>query len=167
MFNLDWYSIFAPSVPFLEIVVRGTIVYLVLFVLLRLTFRRIGGTIGLGDVLMIALVAAAAQNAIAREHHSVTDGLILIATIAFWNYALDWLGKHVPWVQRFYHPPPLLLVKNGHLLYKNMRQELITEDELMSQLRRAGVQELADVAEAHMEGDGSITVTPHVNRQPA
>jgi uncharacterized membrane protein YcaP (DUF421 family) len=160
MFNLDWHDIFAPSVPFLEIVIRGTIVYLVLFVLLRMTFRRIGGNIGLGDVLMIALVAAAAQNAIAREHHSVTDGLILIATIAFWNYALDWLGQHVFWIQRFYHPPPLLLVKNGRLLHKNMRQELITEDELMSQLRRAGVPALADVAEAYMEGDGSITVTP-------
>jgi uncharacterized membrane protein YcaP (DUF421 family) len=159
MFNLDWHGIFSPSVPFLEIILRGTIVYLVLFVLLRMTFRRIGGNIGLGDVLMIALVAAAAQNAIAREHHSVTDGLILIATIAFWNYALDWLGQHVPLIQRFYHPPPLLLVKNGRLLHKNMRQELITEDELMSQLRRAGVQKLADVAEAYMEGDGSITVT--------
>ncbi len=165
MFNIDWHGIFAPSVPFLEIVLRGTIVYLVLFVLLRMTFRRIGGNIGLGDVLMIALVAAAAQNAIAREHHSVTDGLILIATIAFWNYALDWLGQHVPLIQRFYHPPPLLLVKNGRLLHKNMRQELITEDELMSQLRRAGVPKLADVAEAHMEGDGSITVTPYANRQ--
>ena len=73
MFNLDWHGIFAPSVPFLEIVLRGSIVYLVLFILLRLTFRRIGGTIGLGDVLMIALVAAAAQNAIAREHHSITE----------------------------------------------------------------------------------------------
>lgn len=157
MFTLDWHGIFAPSVPFLEIIVRGTIVYLVLFALLRLTFRRIGGNIGLGDVLMIALVAAAAQNAVAREHHSVTDGLILIATIAFWNYSLDWLGQHVAWVQRFYHPPPLQLVKNGRLLRKNMRQELITEDELMSHLRRAGVNDLAEVAEAHMEGDGSIT----------
>jgi len=166
MFDLDWHGIFAPSVPFLEIVLRGTIVYLVLFVLLRVTFRRIGGNIGLGDVLMIALVAAASQNAIAREHHSVTDGLILIATVAFWNYALDWLGQHVSFIQRFYHPPPLLLVKNGRLLYKNMRQELITEDELMSQLRRVGVQELLDVAEAYMEGDGSITVTPRSSRLP-
>lgn len=164
MFNLDWHGIFAPSVPFLEIVLRGTIVYLVLFALLRATFRRIGGNIGLGDVLMIALVAAAAQNAIAREHHSVTDGLILIATIAFWNYALDWLGTHVPFIQHFYHPPPLLLVKNGRFLHKNMRQELITEDEIMTHLRRAGVQKLADVAEAHMEGDGSITVKSRSNR---
>ena len=154
---VDWYGIFAPSVPILEIVVRGSIVYLVLFALLRLTFKRIGGSIGLGDVLMIALVAAAAQNAIAREHHSVTDGIILVATIAFWSYFLDWLGHHWPAFQKFYHPPPLLLVKNGRFIRRNMRLELITEDELLSQLRRVGFDNLEEVMEAYMEGDGSIT----------
>lgn len=157
MFIIDWRGIFAPTVPLLEIVVRGSLMYLVLFALLRLTFRRIGGSIGLGDVLMIALVAAAAQNAIARDHHSVTDGIILIATIAFWSYILDWLGHHSAVFQRFYHPPPLLLVKNGKLIYRNMRLELVTEDELRAQLRRAGFDKLEDVIEAHMEGDGTIT----------
>ncbi len=56
---------------------------------------------------MIALVAAASQNAIAANHRSIIDGLILIATIAFWNYALDWLGHRFPRFQRFYYPPPL------------------------------------------------------------
>jgi uncharacterized membrane protein YcaP (DUF421 family) len=157
MLNIDWQGIFTPSVPVLEIFIRGTVVYLVLFILLRLTFKRTSGTIGLGDVLMIALVAAASQNAIAREHHSVTDGIILIATIAFWSYVLDWLGHRSPRFQRFYHPPPLLLVKNGQPIYRNMRLELVTEDELRGQLRRAGFDKLEEVIEAYMEGDGSIT----------
>ena len=157
MLNIDWQDIFVPSVPVLEVVIRGSVMYLVLFALLRLTFRRIGGSIGLADVLMIALVAAAAQNAIAREHRSVTDGVLLVATIAFWSYTLDWLGHHSPTFQKFYHPPPLMLVKNGRLLHRNMRLELITEDELMTQLRRAGFDNLEEVTEAFMEGDGSIT----------
>lgn len=145
--NIDWHSIFVPSEPILETIIRGTVMYLVLFVVLRLTFKRIGSSsIGLGDVLMIALVAAASQNAMARDHVSVTDGIILVATIAGWSYALDWLGTKSPRFQRFYHPPPLLLVKNGRLLPHNMRQELITEDELLSQVR-----------EAYIEGDGTIT----------
>ncbi len=52
----------------------------------------------------------------------------------------------------------LLLVKNGHFLRRNMRKELITEDELLTQLRLQGLDELSDVAEAFMEGDGSITI---------
>jgi len=156
--NVDWQAVFVPSVPILETIVRGTVMYLVLFVILRMTFKRIGsGSIGLGDVLMIALVAAAAQNAMARDHVSVTDGIILVATIGFWSYALDWLGTRVPRFQRFYHPPPLLLVKNGRFLHHNMRKELITEDELLTHLHRQGMEDLATVREAYMEGDGSIT----------
>jgi uncharacterized membrane protein YcaP (DUF421 family) len=156
--NIDWHSVFVPSEPILETVVRGTVMYLVLFVVLRLTFRRIGsGSIGLGDVLMIALVAAASQNAMARNHVSVTDGVILVTTIASWSYALDWLGTKSPRFQRFYHPPPLILVKNGRLLPHNMRQELITEDELLTQLHRAGLDDLSRVTEAYIEGDGTIT----------
>lgn len=156
--NIDWQTIFVPSAPILETIIRGTVMYLVLFVVLRLTFKRIGsGSIGLGDVLMIALVAAASQNAMAREHVSVTDGVILVATISGWSYALDWLGTRSPRFQRFYNPPALLLVKNGRLLHHNMRQELITEDELLGHLHHAGLDDIRQVREAYIEGDGTIT----------
>lgn len=44
------------------------------------------------------------------------------------------------------------------MLYHYMRRELITEDELMSELRQQGVESLADVKQAYMEADGSISV---------
>jgi uncharacterized membrane protein YcaP (DUF421 family) len=155
---LDWARIFLPTVPVLEIVIRGTAMYLVLFVLLRVTLKRIGGMISLGDILMVALVAAAVQNSIARDNQSIADGVLLVGTVTFWSYTLDWLGHRSVRFQRFYNPPALLLVQNGRMLHRNMRQELITEDELLSQLRRNGVKNLAEVKEAYMEGDGSITV---------
>lgn len=155
---MDWRSIFSPSAPFLETIIRGSVMYLVLFALLRLTLKRVGGNIGLGEVLMIALVAAAAQNAMARNHTSVTDGIILVATIAFWSYALDWLAHRFTWFERFYNPPPLLLIKNGRMIYANMRRELITEAELWSQLRQFDIERISEVAEAYIENDGHITV---------
>jgi uncharacterized membrane protein YcaP (DUF421 family) len=51
-----------------------------------------------------------------------------------------------------------MLVKNGQLLRRNMRRELITEDELLSKLRQQGVDDLSEVKEAFMEGDGQISV---------
>jgi uncharacterized membrane protein YcaP (DUF421 family) len=52
----------------------------------------------------------------------------------------------------------LLLVRNGQLLRRNMRRELITEEELMTQLRLQGVEDLGSVRKACMEGDGQISV---------
>ena len=160
MLDRDWRGIFQPSVHVLEIVVRGTLVYLTLFIFMRLTLRRVGGSFGLADILMVALVAAAVQNALARDHTAITDGLILVMTITFWSYTLDWLGHRFPRFQRFYHPPALLLIKNGRLIRRNMRQELITENELMARLRRHGITHFDEIKEAYMEGDGNITVVP-------
>jgi uncharacterized membrane protein YcaP (DUF421 family) len=46
-----------------------------------------------------------------------------------------------------------------------MRQELVTEEELMSHLRQQGIADLAQVKEAYMEGDGQISIIPR--EQPA
>src|SRR5205085_9001258 len=94
----------------------------------------------------------------ASDYTSIPDGMVLIATLVFWSFALDWLGYHVRVIQRFVRPAPLLLVRDGRMLRRHMRQELITEDELMSQLRLQGTDDLAEVKEARMEGDGRISV---------
>lgn len=156
--TIDWSRIFIPDTPLFEIILRGTLVYLSIFFLLRVLLKRQAGTVGIADLLVVVLIADAAQNAMANDYHSVTDGLLLVATIVFWSYALDWIGFRFPAIQHFVHPPPLRLVKDGRILRRNMEKELITEEELMSQLRQQGVENLAKVKEARMEGDGRISV---------
>ena len=158
LFQIDWSAVFVPSVPVAEIVVRGTMVYLMLFVFMRFLLKRQTGVIGIADLLVVVLVADAAQNAMASEYKSVTEGAILVGTIIFWNYALDWLGHRVPAFRRFVRPTPLKLIQNGRMLRRNMDKELITEEELMSQLRQQGVDRLEEVKEAYIEGDGNISV---------
>ena len=108
--------------------------------------------------MVVVLIADAAQNAMADDYRSLPDGLLLVATIVFWSYALDWLGFRFPWLRPFVHPRPLPLVKDGRMLQQNMRRELVTEDELMSQVRLHGCDDLSRVKEAYMEGDGRISV---------
>lgn len=155
---MDWVNVFLPSRPIAETLVRGSVVYLALFTLLRGLLKREAGTVGLADLLMIVLLADAAQNAMAGDYRSVGDGLILVSTIVFWNFALDWLGYRFPLVHRFVHPPPLPLIKDGRLQKRSLRRELITEDELLSELRLQGVNDFSEVKEAFMEGDGRISV---------
>lgn len=162
--NVDWGAILTPEIPVLEIVARGSLMYLALFALLRFVLKREAGTLGITDLLVVVLLADAAQNGMAGDYSSVPDGLILVATIIFWAWFLNWLGFRLPFVQRLLYPQPLPLVRDGRLLRRNLKKELITEDELLSQFRLQGVGELSDVAAAFMEGDGRISV---VQREPA
>ncbi len=163
MQTIRWHELFFPSVPVLELILRGSLVYLVIFVLLRFVLKRVTGTLNIGDLLIIVLIADASQNAMSAGYTSVSDGLILVATIIFWSYALDWLAYHFPRFESLLHPSPIQLVRDGKMVARNMRRELITVDELMSHLREQGVRDLKEVKTASMEGDGRISVVTHEN----
>jgi uncharacterized membrane protein YcaP (DUF421 family) len=156
--DIAWRDIILPDTPILEIVIRGTIVYVVLFVLLRAVNKRQGGGLSFNDMLVIVLVADAAQNAMAGVYTSVPDGLLLVAVIVFWAWALDWLSYHSTVVQRLTRPEPVPLVRDGEVLRHNLRKELITTAELMAELRLQGVEHPSEVRLAAIEGDGRISV---------
>jgi uncharacterized membrane protein YcaP (DUF421 family) len=157
-FEIDWREIFVPQASLAGVIVRGTLTYLLLFLILRFFLKRQTGVIGIADLLVVVLVADAAQNAMAAEYKSITEGALLVFTIVFWNYAVDWLGYRFPALQRFVRPPPLQLIKDGRMLVRNMRQEMITAEELNSQLRQQGIESCDEVKEAYIEGDGRISI---------
>ncbi|MGH8579389.1 MAG: hypothetical protein ACREVK_04415 [Gammaproteobacteria bacterium] len=101
MAQIRWEELFGFSVPILELMIRGTAIYWFLFLVFRLVLRREMGSIGITDLLFIIVIADAAQNAMAGEYKSITDGFILILTIAAWNVFLP--------------PPQNLWVKRGFL----------------------------------------------------
>lgn len=156
--NLDWSALFGFGVSPLELVVRGTSIYWSLFLLFRFVLRRDIGSIAIADVLLVVLIADASQNAMSGGYDSISEGLVLIGTIGAWNYLLDWLSFHNPWLRKLMEPSPLKLVIDGRLQRKNMRTELITLEELEGKLRESGVDRLDQVASATLETDGTITV---------
>jgi len=160
LFGIDWGNAFGLDTPLLEIVLRGSIVYLTLFFLLRLVLRREAGGLGITDLLVIVLIADAVQNAMAGEYHSIPDGLLLGGTIIFWSFALDWIAYHWPRFGKFVHPAPLQLVKDGQLLRANLRKELLSEDDVLAEMRQQGLDDLSQVREAFLEFDGRMSVIP-------
>jgi uncharacterized membrane protein YcaP (DUF421 family) len=157
LFSVDWERTFGSDTSVLEIFLRGTLMYLALFFMLRFVLRRQAGGIGITDILVIVLLADAAQNAMAGDYHSITDGLLLVGTIMWWSFALDWAAFHFPGIRRFIEPPPLPLVRDGQLLRRNLQHEQITQEELMSQLRMQGIDDLAKVKISYIEPDGRIS----------
>jgi uncharacterized membrane protein YcaP (DUF421 family) len=163
----DLSAIFELTVSPLELIVRGTMMYWFLFLLLRFVLRRDVGSIGMADVLLIVLIADAAQNGMAGAYESVTEACILVSTIAAWNWLLDLAAYRIPAVRRVLEAKPLPLVRNGRLMHRNLRRELISRDELMSVLRQHGVERLAQVKLATMESDGEISVIRQEEGEPA
>lgn len=156
----NWAQMFAMDTPLLEIFIRGSLIYLGIFVLLRFVLKREAGTLGMTDLLVVVLIADAAQNGMAADYKSVTDGLLLVSTILFWSWILNLLAYRYKAFGRLIIPPALSLIRNGKVNKRNLRHELITHEELLSILREHGVETVEEVADARMEGDGQVSVIP-------
>jgi len=151
-------QLFSLSVSPLELIVRGSSMYWFLFLLFRFVLRRDTGSLGVADILLLVVVADASQNAMAGEYRTITDGMILVGTIAGWNWLIDWAAYRVPRLRSFLEPPTLVLVRNGRIVRHNLEREMITQDELIARLREQGVAKLDQVKVACLEADGVVTV---------
>lgn len=159
--EIDWRAIFVPQNSLVEPVFRGTIMYLGILAMLRLVLRRQVGGIGTADVLVVVLIAEVAGNSIAPAEQSVIEGLLLVATIFFWSYLIEWLQFRYPGFQRLIRDPKLKLIDKGRLLRRNMRREFVTKEELMAQIREQGLEDCSEVKAAYLEADGSISIIKH------
>jgi uncharacterized membrane protein YcaP (DUF421 family) len=156
IFEIDWQAVFVPTESILEIILRGTIMYWVMFALLRI-FRRQAGSIGIADLLVIVVIADAAQNGMAGDSRSVTEAVLLIVTIVLWDYVFDLLGYRSKFFERILEPKALLLIEDGKLLRQNLKSEMITYDELVSQMRQQGIEKISDVKKSCLESDGHFS----------
>ncbi len=157
---MNWHELFVPSASLAELVVRGSVVYLGLFFLLRV-LRREAGSVGVTDLLFIVLIGTAVNNALVSDQKSVTEGFILVLTLAFWNYLFNWLSHTFPAIEKLLRPRPLRLITEGKMIRSNMRKEMLTEGELMSLLRKKGIEHIEDVKQCHLEPDGELSLIDH------
>jgi uncharacterized membrane protein YcaP (DUF421 family) len=154
---IDWRGMFVPTGSVVELMLRGSLMYLLILAGFRM-FRRDAGSLSVSDLLVVVLIADAAQNGMAGEYRSLTEGAVIVATIFAWNYVLDWLAYRSSVVYWLLHPPSLLLVRDGQILFRNLRSELITKDDLLQQLREQGVDDVGRVKKCFLESDGRMSV---------
>ncbi len=151
-------EVFSLTMPIWEIGLRATIVYLGLVLLVRFVPQRNAGHISPNDLLTLIVVGGVATDAIMGGSDSVGDSLLLISIILLWAFVLDALEYHFPILSPLLRHADKTLIDDGRLNRRNMRRELITEEELQSALRKAGVDEPSEVASARIEADGEISV---------
>lgn len=157
---------FELSIPPLEIFLRGSVTFVALLVMGRVVGQREPGGLGITDLLVVVLVAEAAAPGLQGDASSVTDGILLVATILFWNVAFDAIAYRWPRLGRLIKAQPRLLIKDGEVNPKVVRRELMSRDEVLSQLRLHGIEDPAEVERAYIEPNGMISVVHRDRKEP-
>lgn len=151
-------EMFRLSVPLSEIVIRGTVMFLVLYVLMRIVGKREAGAHSLTDLLVVVLVASGAAHGMSGAAHSIADSVVLVATILFWSIALDALAYRWPRLGRLLKARATPLVRDGKINQRALRRELMNREELMTELRLHGISDVREVARAYLEPNGMVSI---------
>src|SRR5690554_2910607 len=109
----DWDTLFLPTAPILELIVRGGVSFLAVLLLLRVVGQREAGGLGVTDLLVVVLVADAAGAGMTDSVSNVGDSFIVVVTILVLAVAVDALAYRFPVVARIIKARPRLLVRDG------------------------------------------------------
>ena len=148
---------FDLSVPWWELVIRAISVYLVLVIFIRLTGRRQIGELSPFDLILLLILSESVQNSMIAGDQSLIGGIIVAATLLILNSTIGFITYKSRKAEDIIDGKPEILIRHGKVMKEVCKRARITEQELMSTLRKSGFFKLEDVKLAILEDDGSVS----------
>jgi len=141
----------------MDIVLRASAIFILLYVLLRLFGKRQLGQMTPFEFVGLVVIGDFVQQAITHNDYSVTAGILAVATFGFWSLVLGWVSYRSDTMRRLLEGQPRILIQDGKLLDKVLQRDKITEAEVLSEMRLSGIAQLDDVEWGILEPSGKIS----------
>lgn len=146
---------------------RTLILYLVLILVIRLMGKRQIGQMEPAEFVVTMLVANLASIPMQDGAIPLYSGLVPILTVLGVELVLSWCTLRSMPLRQLLCGKPVILINNGVILQKQLRQTRITLDELMGHLRAKDILDIRQVQFAVLETDGTLSVFPYAEHSPA
>ena len=146
---------------------RTLFLYLVLILVIRLMGKRQVGQMAPAEFVVTMLVANLASIPMQDGGIPLFSGLVPILTVLGVELVLSWWTLRHTAFRQLLCGKPVILIDNGVILQKQLRQTRITLDELMGHLRTKDVLDIRQVQFAILETDGTLSVFPYAEKVPA
>jgi len=105
-------------------------------------------------------MANAVQNAMTKSSGRVTVSLVAAGALIVAGWLIAKVIARWPVLESRLMTEPTVVIQDGRLLRRNLRREDLTEDEVLTAMRRQGLVDIEDVRLAVLEMDGGISVVP-------
>ncbi len=150
----------------MDIVLRATAMFAILYILLRMLGKREVGQLTTFELVVIVVLGDLIQQAVTHNDFSITGATLAIGTFAFWGLVMSWLSFKSPRIEKLLDGEPRVIVRDGEILDANMRRDRLTRTELLSEMRLAGIARVEDVAWAILETQGRISFIEKSDKRP-
>lgn len=141
----------------MDIVFRGIVVFVFLYVLMRVIGRRELSSLEPFDLILLVVLGDAVQQGLTQDDYSLTGAILAIGTIAVLQLGVSYANFRFPKLRPLLDGVPIVVVEHGKPIEKNMRRERVTLDDLRRAARQQSIASLDDIEWAVMETSGSIS----------
>ena len=150
----------------LTILLRTVLVYALLIATMRLMGKRQLGELEVSELVTTLLVSEIASLPIVDKNIPLAYAIIPLLTVLTLEVTLSVILVKFPRLKSIASARPSVLIRRGKLDQKEMQRIRISLDELISEIRQAGIASLSDVDYAILEQNGKISVLPRKQAQP-
>lgn len=140
------------------VLARTLIIYLVLIIVMRLMGKRQIGELEVSDLVTTFLISEIASLPITDSELPLSHAIIPIITLLTLEVVISMIMSRFPKLKYVFSARPSTLIKDGNISQKAMRDARLSFDELFSELRQQGVDDLSQIKYAILEQNGNITV---------
>jgi uncharacterized membrane protein YcaP (DUF421 family) len=145
----------------MEYVLRAVSVYVVVWVLFRISGKRSLAAITTFDFVLLLIVAEALQQALTDRNHSVTASIVIVGTFLLLDILLSLVKRRFHRVEKVMDGVPVLLIEQGRIHEDRLAKERVDREDILAAAReRLGIGRLEDIDYAVLELNGGISIIP-------
>src|SRR6478735_7920372 len=110
-----------PTIHWWELILRSSLVYLFLVIVLRITGKRQVGQLAPFDLVLLLVLSNAVQNSMNGGDNSLVGGLISAATLVALNYGVGYATFKSKKLEALIEGRPQVIIHNGKVFEDVMR----------------------------------------------
>ncbi|NVO85506.1 DUF421 domain-containing protein [Hymenobacter terrestris] len=147
----------------IRLLITGVLAYVGLLLLLRTSGKRTLSKMNAFDLIVTVALGSTLASTLLNKSVPLLEGLLGMALLIGLQFVITWLAVRFKAVDRLVKAEPSLLVYEGHVLPDAMRQQRITEGEILTALRENGINSLSEAAAVVLENNGTLTVLDSIS----
>lgn len=142
-------------------VLRAVSIYVAVLIIFRVSGKRTLAQITTFDFVLLLIVGEATQQGLLGDDVSVTNALLVVATLVGTDVVLSLAKERVPRLSRLTEGFPVVILEDGKPIDHRMKRARVDAADILAAGRQAhGIERLDQIKYAVLEQSGSISVVP-------
>jgi uncharacterized membrane protein YcaP (DUF421 family) len=142
----------------LRVLVVGTLAYVGLVLVLRVTGKRTLSKMNAFDLIVTVALGSALASTMLSKSTPLAEGLAGMTLLVLLQFAVTWASVRSEALQGLVKAQPAILLHRGEWQRAAMRRERVTEEEILAALRGQGAKRVDATTTVVIETDGSLSV---------